>query len=91
MTCRGSTETTIYPESENLLLLCVTEIPKLGCTSSAVIPVKSRVGRVSHETLNMVSGVSLKYVCHVSSSPEVGGYAQSQTALDCQEPKNINK
>ena len=52
---------------------------------------KIKVGRLSHEILNMVSiRVIPKYVCYGLSCPEMGAYAQSQMALECQEPKNIN-
>ena len=62
------------------------EIPK---QYSAAIQIK--VGKVSHEILTMVSiRVILKYVCYGLSCPEVGAYAQSQMALERQNPKNIN-
>ena len=62
------------------------EIPK---QYSAAIQIK--VGKVCHEILTMVSiRVILKYVCYGLSCPEVGAYAQSQMALERQNPKNIN-
>lgn len=82
MTCRGCTETTLCPESENLCL--------------SVYHVKSKMGRVSQEIFNTV-GINkhLPEICLMvmSSSTfipaEVGRYTQNQMALECQDSKKI--